>query len=319
MNILLIGQAVENTATAQLLRRSRRIVDNIYCHGGRAGSDAFSRLLPVRPQASVSQVVKAAFDLQIDLVVLTTEQAVLSGIANAFQSVRIPCFGPTTVAAHFRWDPGFVAQLAGDLRLRTVTRTCYRNLGALSEALQDHFANEGVTIRAVRSDGRAQIFHCASLTQIANAIYMLESQPDLHQYVRFYLETFASGSRCTYVAMVNGRNLISIGADSSIKTRITDQVARPLLKMLHEGGAAYTGWLVVDLVVGAKDLYLCDLQCLPRPEYLTSLTAGGGFDLLNTVMTVLASDTEPATRPTLLPDVSRPGVPPPVKIPLPLR
>jgi|GEM_PF-4052264 len=104
MNILLVGGISENSATAQLIRNTKERIDQIFCWPGSLMSDLESRDIGLPADAPVSQVVSAAIQLRIDLVVLTSESAIQSGIANALQSSRIPCFGPTRVAAHFRWD-----------------------------------------------------------------------------------------------------------------------------------------------------------------------------------------------------------------------
>lgn len=318
MNVLLIGHAAENEATARLLRRSKQNINHIYSFGSQSAEDMVSRPLPVPPHATVSQVIKGATKHRIQLVILTTEQAILSGIGNALQSVRIPCFGPTTVAAHFRWDQEFEADLAGAIGIKTMTRTFHRNLKALTDGLHERFSNEGVTVRAVRADGRTRIFHCASLTQIANAVYVLETQPDLDQYSAFYLEPYATGTRCTFTTMVNGRNLVSIGPASAIKSQIMDRLIRPLLTKLTDAGAPYTGWLSAELMIVEQDFYLCELRCLPRPDFLSDLSHKDGFDFLENITSVLATDTE-QLRP-LMTSGTRPLIPPPpVRIPLPPR
>lgn len=288
MNILLFGTATENSANARLLRQSEHNINRIYTCGGTLDQSGASLELPVQKTASVSQIVKAACDARIDLVILTTEHAIQCGLANAFQSVRIPCFGPTTVAAHFRSDPKFLERVANELAIQIVSRTVYHSLNELSAAIDQHKGPHDVVIRAVRDDGKSQEFTCSSLPQMADAVYILESQSACYQ--SFYIETLASGSHCTFAALVNDRNIMAVGKGSDIKTQVTERVARPLLKLLRDDGTVYTGWLSLDLVINKNQVYLCDVHCLPRPTYLHGLSAGHGFDYLRSILSLFATE-----------------------------
>lgn len=282
MNILLIGSAAENTATALLLRKSKDRNSKIYIWGGSLPSDIRSIELGLPQTATISQVVKAAVEVNIDLVVLTTESAILSGIANALQSYKIPCFGPTRVASHFRWDPKYAAQVIKSLRIPSTTESVHYNLNDLTESIMAMTQlDDGIVIRAVHNDGRVQHFNCESVTDVANAIYMLETQPDLPSYTRFYLEKLIDGVRCKYVAMVCGKTVVPVGNASELRDRITSSIAEKFVRELNRDESAYTGWLVMDLVMNNEKFYVGEISCMPSAEYIHGLTATQDFDFFN--------------------------------------
>lgn len=282
MNILLIGSAAENTATALLLRRSKDRDTKIFIWGGKLPSDIHSLELSLPPTSTISQVVKTAVEVNIDLVILTTESAILSGIANALQSYKIPCFGPTRVASHFRWEPKYAAQVIKSLGIPSTTDSVHYNLNNLTEAVMAITLLEGgIALRAVRNDGRVQHFNCETVTDIANAIYMLETQPDLSSYTRFYLERLVHGVRCKYVAMVCGRTVVPIGSVSELRNRITSSIAEPFVRELNRDESAYTGWLVMDLVMNRDKFYVGEMSCMPSAEYINGLTATPDFDFFD--------------------------------------
>ena len=281
MKILLIGTPAENTATAELLRKSKDQIDQVYCWGGNLPSDLFSQNFGLPKDATISQVAKTAREADIDLVILTSEEAILSGIANALQTYRIPCFGPTRVASHFRWDTNFAAETIAKLNIPSVTISVHYDVNDMCDAILNlKELGDGIAIRAVRNDGRVQHFNCVSVNEIADAVYTLESMPDIKSYTRFYLENILQGVRCQYVAMVSGNAIRAVGLSSELRERITKQVAKKMLKAISEDDALYTGWLVIDTILTKDKIFVVDISCMPPAEYINSLTANLDFNFL---------------------------------------
>ena len=288
MKILLIGTPAENTAIAELLKKSKDQINQVYCWGGNLPSDLFSQSFGLSKDATISQVAKTAAEANIDLVVLTSEEAILSGIANALQSYRIPCFGPTRVASHFRWDPTFAAQTISDLGIPSVTISVHYDVNDLSEAILNlKELGEGIAIRAVRNDGRVQHFNCETVNAVADAVYTLESMPDIKSYTRFYLENIIQGVRCKYVAMVSGNTIRAVGLSSDLRERITKNVAKKLIKAISEDDTHYTGWLVIDTILTKDKVFVGDISCMAPAEYINSLTVNLDFNFLRETQILL--------------------------------
>jgi phosphoribosylamine--glycine ligase len=291
MKILLIGTAAENTATAELLRKSKDQIDQVYCRGGNLPSDLFSKNFDLSKEATISQVAKSAAEADIDLVVLTSEEAIFSGIANALQSYRIPCFGPTRVASHFRWDPSFAEQTISKLNIPSVTISMHYDVNDLSETILNlKNLGEGIAIRAVRNDGRVQHFNCESVNAIADAVYTLESMPDIKSYTRFYLEHIIQGVRCKYVAMVSGNAIKAVGLSSDLRDRITKNIAKEIVKAISEDDTLYNGWLVIDTILAADKIYVGDISCMPPAEYISGLLKNLDFNFLRETQNLLFSN-----------------------------
>jgi len=291
MKILLIGSPSENTATAELLRKSKDQIDCVYCWGGSLPSDLYSKSLSVPEDATMSLVARTAADTGIELVILTSEEAILSGIANVLQTYRIPCFGPTRVASHFRWDQNFAAQTIDALGISTVTISAHKNINDLSDAILNiEDLDEGITIKAVRKDGRTQHFTCKTVNEVADAIYTLESMSDINSYTRFYIENQIQGIRCKYVAMVSGNDIRAIGLSSELRERITKHVAKKLIKAISEDDTIYNGWLVIDTVLTKEKIYVGDISCMPPVEYINSLIGNSDFNFLQETKILLLNN-----------------------------
>lgn len=122
MKVLMIGDSAEIAATLALIRRSAEPVSAVFSWSGRQADVHGCRPLGLTDGATISEVVRATVLHKIDLVLLASPWAVLKGYANAFQSQKIPCFGPTRVASHLILDRESVGQLFRRLNASGILR-----------------------------------------------------------------------------------------------------------------------------------------------------------------------------------------------------
>ena len=105
MDVLVVGGGGREHALVWALSRSAS-VDKIYCAPGNAGIARIAECWDLRP-GDLQSLALTADEHAVDLVVVGPEAPLASGIAEVFDGVGIPCFGPRKPAAIIEGSKAF--------------------------------------------------------------------------------------------------------------------------------------------------------------------------------------------------------------------
>ena len=226
MNFLLIGSEAGNSATIKLLSNSQFEEHSYYCWAPTLNRQLQENCHHLPATATIADFVRLCGTKKIDLVLLTSENEVQSGIANSLQSLRIPCFGPSRVSSHFRWDK----------------------------------------------------VHFESLILSANLLPLSGLS----------LEKGDECSKGLFVGMVAHGQVLGVGITPGLCERSTTNIVNRLISEISFVDAAYSGWIVLELVQTSTAVYIGEVRCIPPSDYLIGLSEKSGFDFLGRLRTLLA-------------------------------
>ena len=97
MNILVVGSGGREHAIAWKLARSRRN-PSVFCTPGNAGTARVARCVNIDARTN-EEVVSAALEREVDLVIVGPEEPLVTGLADDLRAEAVPCLGPTRAAA----------------------------------------------------------------------------------------------------------------------------------------------------------------------------------------------------------------------------
>ena len=95
--ILVVGGGGREHAIVWKLRQSQQ-VSEIYCAPGNAGIAGIAECLPIKVN-EMDEMVKAALDLRIDLVIVAPDDPLAAGMVDIMTAAGLRAFGPTKSAA----------------------------------------------------------------------------------------------------------------------------------------------------------------------------------------------------------------------------
>ncbi|TLY30628.1 MAG: phosphoribosylamine--glycine ligase, partial [Ignavibacteria bacterium] len=97
MKILVVGGGGREHALVWKIRQSP-LVTKLYCAPGNPGIGEIADCLDIQA-LDIEGLAKFARLQKIDLTVVGPEQPLVAGIADAFEALGLPIFGPTALAA----------------------------------------------------------------------------------------------------------------------------------------------------------------------------------------------------------------------------
>lgn len=285
MHVLLVGNAEANDKTKALLKGSgHRIVS-----WPNAGSNKDELLWP--SDIPVTEVARLAHVAKVELVILTTEDAVQSGIANVLQVYRIPCFGPTRVAAHFLWDPEYLVKFAAEQGIAmTAESVHYTPTEAMRTALQCIAIHRRIAIRTRNARGETNRFVCTSRDDVKQ-VMALTSSPGRNDAVQYLIERDTIDTPKRFVYLVNGTRAMHVRPESTngqkeiddLAAQMSETVVQPFLRGLANEETPYSGWLTFDVSVRGKAILVRNVGCLPDSSFLDELATNDSRDWLQLI------------------------------------
>jgi len=166
MNILLVGAGGREHALAWKIAQSP-LLTRLVCAPGNPG---MAKLAECRAVAAtdVPGLVALAQDIAADLVVIGPESAVEVGLADALETLGVPCFGPSAAAGQLETSKAFTKGFCDRHGLPTAAYAVFE-APAPAKAFLDRFsppyvikadglaAGKGVTIAQTRAEAEAAI------------------------------------------------------------------------------------------------------------------------------------------------------------------
>jgi phosphoribosylamine--glycine ligase len=318
MKILIVGGGGREHALAWKLAQSPR-AKRIYVAPGNGGTASEPGVENVAIKATdIDGLCDFAVRAGIDLTVVGPEAPLVAGITDSFTAAGLRCFGPSKAAAQLEGSKAF----AKDFMARHgIPTAAYRAFDELDAALA-YLREIGAPV-VVKADGLAAGKGVILAEDLPTAEAALRDMLGGGRFgtagSRVVIEAFLRGEEASFIAMVDGRNILPLATSQDHKARddgdrgpntggmgayspapvvtpelhqrIMREVMQPTVAGLAADGIPYVGFLYAGLMIGADGAprvleYNCRLGDPETQPILMRLES----DLLEPCLAALAGD-----------------------------
>jgi phosphoribosylamine--glycine ligase len=178
VNLLVVGADGRAHALAWRLARSAS-VDQCWCAPGNPGLAALTECRPVDAN-DAGAVAQLADELGVDLVVVSAEEPLVNGVADAVETRGILVFGPSAAAARLEGSKAWMKEVLADAGVPTARHAAF---GAGEEDKAHAFLEELPGLYVVKTDGLAA----------GKGVVVTEQLAEARDAVRRYLSGEAFG------------------------------------------------------------------------------------------------------------------------------
>lgn len=275
MKVLLLGSGGREHALAMGLIRDKE-VSQIHCAPGNPGIAEFAQLHQI-DITNVSEVVRLAKALVVDLVVVGPELPLMNGVADALAIEKIPCFGPTKSAALIEGSKEFAKKIMHKADVNTARyRTC-NNEDEIRKACIEFGAPY-----VIKHDGLAAGKGVVVTNDLTEAISHGISTN------KVVVEEFLSGPEFSLFGICDGENVLAMEAaqdykrvgdgDQGLNTGgmgayspldwvseadkefVLNKVLKPVLKVMKVNNAEFVGVLYAGLIKTADGIKVIEFN-----------------------------------------------------------
>jgi phosphoribosylamine--glycine ligase len=157
MNILLVGSGGREHALAWKIAQSP-LCTHLFCAPGNPGTLDHATNLPI-PAEDIPNMVKAAKEHKIDLVVVGPDDPLAMGMVDAVRAAGIKCFGPVAAAARIEGDKAFAKELMRAAAIPTAEARIFKDY----ESARDYALSRehGIVVKAAGLAKGKGVFVCA--------------------------------------------------------------------------------------------------------------------------------------------------------------
>ena len=278
MKVLIIGSGGREHALAWKCAQSPD-VGEVLIAPGNAGTALEAKCRNVAVAADdIDGLAKLAKDENVELTIVGPEVPLVAGIVDHFESLGLPCFGPSAKAAQLEGSKAFAKDF---LARHNIPTAAYQNFSELEPALT-YIREQGAPI-VIKADGLAAgkgVIVAMTLEEAeAAATDMLASNKFGDAGARIVVEEFLDGEEASFIIISDGETVLpmatsqdhkardegdtgpntgGMGAYSpapvvtaDIEQRIMDEVIGPTLQGMRSDGANYVGFLYAGLMIMA--------------------------------------------------------------------
>lgn len=215
MNILIIGGGGREYAIAKRLAADPR-AQRLYALPGNGGMAEFCECVPIKA-TDLEGVCDFARGHAIDYAVVTPDDPLALGMADALTELGVPCFGPKKAAARIEASKAFAKELMRKYSIPTAESRCFDE-----EKEAQEYASAHPLPLVVKADGLALgkgVFICRTHEEAAEAISELMSGARCGESGRrILIEEFLTGPEVSVLALTDGESLLPLPASMDHKT-----------------------------------------------------------------------------------------------------
>lgn len=289
MDVLVVGGGGREHALAWALSRSPS-VDKIYCAPGNAGIAQLAECWDIRP-GELAALARRADDNTVDLVVVGPEAPLAAGIAEVFEQLSIPCFGPSRAAAILEGSKAFAKAFMVRHAIPTARFSTFSDAkGAASFASQSPWGYPVV----VKVDGLAAGKGVVICNDAAAAVAAVTASMVDNTFgaagSTLVIEEFVRGTEVSIMALSDGTRAVPLlpsqdhkqvldgdkgpntggmGAyapaysviDEAGVRRISEQVLQPTIDGLAAEGRRFAGVLYAGLMLTPQGPIVLEYNC----------------------------------------------------------
>jgi phosphoribosylamine---glycine ligase len=276
MKVLVIGSGGREHSLAWKAAQSNS-VEKVFVAPGNAGTNNEEKLenIAIDP-LDFPALAEFAEQEGIGLTIVGPEAPLVDGVVDYFRERNLPCFGPTKNAAQLEGSKAFTKDF---LSRHNIPTAFYQTFTEVAAAKQ-YIADKGAPI-VIKADGLAAgkgVIVAMTEAEAAAAVEdMLSGNKFGDAGHRVVIEGFLEGEEASFIAMVDGHNVLpmatsqdhkarddgdkgpntgGMGAyspapvvDDIIYKRIMDQVILPTVAGMAADGNEYTGFLYAGLMI----------------------------------------------------------------------
>jgi phosphoribosylamine--glycine ligase len=276
MKVLVIGSGGREHSLAWKAAQSNA-VEEVYVAPGNAGTAREEKLknIAIDP-LDFAALAKFSEEKTIGLTIVGPEAPLVEGIVDYFKERNLPCFGPSKNAAQLEGSKAFTKDFLSRHQIPTAAYQTFTDIDAATTYIEEH----GAPI-VVKADGLAAgkgVIVAMTKSEAIDAVEdMLAGNKFGDAGHRVVIEEFLKGEEASFIAMVDGRNILpmatsqdhkarddgdkgpntgGMGAyspapvvDETIYQRIMEQVITPTVEGMAADGNDYTGFLYAGLMI----------------------------------------------------------------------
>ncbi len=286
MKLLVVGSGGREHALAWKLAQSPRVT-RVYVAPGNAGTAAEPGCTNVEA-ATIADWLEFAQRERVAFTVVGPEAPLAEGITDAFRAADLRIFGPSQAAARLESSKDFAKAF---MRRHGIPTADYATFESAEDAHR-HIDRSAVPI-VVKADGLAA----------GKGVVVARSHAEAHAAVdamlvrgamgsaghRVVIEQFLEGEEVSFIAMVDGRNVVALATSQDHKrlrdgdegpntggmgayspapvvtpglhARIMREVIDPVVVGMNEEGTPYTGFLYAGLMVDGDRINVLEYNC----------------------------------------------------------
>jgi len=276
MKVLIIGNGGREHALAWKCAQSTD-VDEVLVAPGNAGTAHETKVRNVAVSSDdIGALAKLAQDESIGLTIIGPEAPLVAGIVDHFESLGLPCFGPSAAAAQLEGSKAFTKDF---LARHNIPTADYQNFTDLEPALA-YIREQGAPI-VIKADGLAAgkgVVVAMTLEEAeAAATDMLDGGAFGAAGARIVVEEFLAGEEASFIVITDGTTVLPLATSqdhkardegdtgpntggmgayspapvvtADIEKRVMDEVINPTLDGMRSDGHPYLGFLYAGLMI----------------------------------------------------------------------
>jgi phosphoribosylamine--glycine ligase len=276
MKVLIIGSGGREHALAWKCAQSSGVTEVLVAPGN-AGTAREAKVRNVAvPSEDIGALAELAKREQVGLTIVGPEAPLVAGIVDQFNTLGLPCFGPTAAAAQLEGSKSFSKDF---LQRHGIPTAGYQDFCDLPAAL-DYIRKQGAPI-VIKADGLAAgkgVVVAMTLAEAEQAATDMLAGGCLGEAgARIVVEEYLEGEEASFIIVTDGDcvlplatsqdhkardegdvgpNTGGMGAYSpapvvtrEIEQRIMERVIRPTLQGMKADGHPYLGFLYAGLMI----------------------------------------------------------------------
>ncbi len=276
MKVLIVGGGGREHALAWKAAQSGQ-VDLVYVAPGNAGTSIENKIENVAISAEDIPALKTfAENEKISLTIIGPEVPLVAGIVDEFQRAGLPCFGPTKAAAILEGSKSFTKDFLKKYKIPTADYDVFTEI----EPAVSYVKSKSIPI-VIKADGLAAGKGVVIATTEDEAISTIEDMLSGNKFGeaghRVVVEEFLQGEEASFIAMVDGKNILPLASsqdhkardegdtgpntggmgayspapvvDAAMHDRIMQEVIVPTVEGMESEGRTYTGFLYAGIMI----------------------------------------------------------------------
>lgn len=289
MKVLVIGSGGREHSLAWKAAQSSS-VEKVFVAPGNAGTAREAKLENVAIDVmDFAALADFASSESIALTIVGPEAPLVEGIVNYFSERQLPCFGPSRNAAQLEGSKAFTKDFLARHGIPTASYQIFTEIEPATRYIEE----QGAPI-VIKADGLAAGKGVIVAQTNAEAIATVEDMLSGNKFGdaghRVVIEGFLEGEEASFIAMVDGRNVLPMATSQDHKARddgdrgpntggmgayspapvvtesvyqkIMDEVILPTVKGMAADGNDYVGFLYAGLMVSASgDVSVVEFNC----------------------------------------------------------
>ncbi|MBL1292866.1 MAG: phosphoribosylamine--glycine ligase [Thiotrichales bacterium] len=278
MNILIVGGGGREHALAWKASHSAK-VETVYVAPGNAGTAMEANIENIDISAEDQQaLLQFAQEKNIGLTIIGPEVPLVAGIVDLFQANNRACFGPSQKAAQLEASKAYTKDF---LERHNIPTAFYSSFNDADSAV-DYLKQQTLPV-VIKADGLAAGKGVVIVEDLQHGIDTIHSMMQAGKFgsagERIVIEEFLQGEEASFIAMVDGKNILPLATsqdhkardegdkgpntggmgayspapiiDDALHQRIMNEVMIPTVEGMAAEGAPYTGFLYAGVMVTA--------------------------------------------------------------------